>query len=54
VIRTINLFTKAVPDTPTSWLGKFSFVWLVQAIIAERFGFGASRRQRCQVTDLAE
>jgi ABC-type phosphonate transport system ATPase subunit len=29
VIRTINLFTKAVPDTPTSWLDKFSSVWLV-------------------------
>jgi peptidoglycan hydrolase-like protein with peptidoglycan-binding domain len=32
VIRTINLFTKAVPDTPTSWLDKFSSVWLAQAI----------------------
>jgi len=29
VIRTINLFTKAVLDTPTSWLDKFSSVWLV-------------------------
>jgi hypothetical protein len=32
VIRTINLFTKAVPDTPTSWLDKFISVWLAQAI----------------------
>ncbi len=29
MIRTINLFTKAVLDTPTSWLDKFSSVWLV-------------------------
>jgi len=29
VIRTINLFTKAVLDTPTSWLDKFRSVWLV-------------------------
>jgi hypothetical protein len=29
MIRTINLFTKAVLDTPTSWLYKFSSVWLV-------------------------
>jgi len=29
VIRTINLFTKAALDTPTSWLDKFSSVWLV-------------------------
>jgi hypothetical protein len=27
VIRTINLFTKAVLDTPSSWLDKFSSVW---------------------------
>ena len=29
MIRTINLFTKAMLDTPTSWLDKFSSVWLV-------------------------
>jgi hypothetical protein len=32
MIRTINLFAKAVPDTPASWLSKFSSVWLVQTI----------------------
>jgi hypothetical protein len=29
VIRAINLFTKAVLDTPTNWLDKFSTVCLV-------------------------
>jgi hypothetical protein len=29
VIRTINLFTKAVLDTSTNWLDKCSSVWLV-------------------------
>jgi peptidoglycan hydrolase-like protein with peptidoglycan-binding domain len=28
----INLLTKAMPETPTSWLDKFSSVWLAQAI----------------------
>src|SRR4029077_18354988 len=32
VIHTIDLFTKAVPDTPTSWLDKFISGWLAQAI----------------------
>jgi hypothetical protein len=32
----INLFSKAVPDTTTSWLSKFSSVWLVQTIIIVR------------------
>jgi hypothetical protein len=27
MIRTMNLFTKAVLDSPTLWLGKFNSVW---------------------------
>ena len=39
MIRTINLFTKAVLDTPTSWLDKFSSVWLVAVwLLAARSG----------------
>jgi hypothetical protein len=29
----MHLFSKAVPDTPTSWLGKFSSVWLVETTL---------------------
>ena len=41
----MNLFTNAVPDTLTSWLGKFSFVRLVLLILAyDGVGVRGTRR----------